>query len=93
LVNRRFQNPVETKNRLVNAIKSRLDVLLQKKYKAIEKINDKAVIGSKVIHKKFGDGVIILKEGSNLNTKLKISFKNFGEKWLVVEKSDLKFIE
>ena len=89
----RFQDPVGTKNRLINAMKSRLDSLLQKNNKAVRIMNSLAVINTKVIHKKFGEGRIISKEGSDLDTKVQISFKEFGVKWLVLAVAHLEIIK
>ena len=49
-------------------------------------------IGTKVLHEKFGKGVVISKEGIFPNTKAEIEFKNVGKKHLLLKFAKLKII-
>ena len=41
-------------------------------------------LGQRVIHAKFGEGVIINYEGSGAQSRVEVSFEQVGSKWLVV---------
>lgn len=50
------------------------------------------VVGSKVIHPQFGNGVILQKDGLGDDTKLTVFFKNNGKKRLALKYTSLKAI-
>ncbi len=47
-------------------------------------------LGQRVTHAKFGDGVILKIEGAGPDLRLKITFANAGDKWLVAEYAKLE---
>lgn len=47
-------------------------------------------LGSKVIHPRFGEGVIINKEGAGEQLRLQVAFVNQGIKWLVAKLTQLQ---
>jgi len=50
------------------------------------------MMGKRVIHKKFGEGVVISTEGSDVNTRVQVSFDEVGTKWLILAISNLEII-
>ena len=46
-------------------------------------------LGQHVHHSKFGDGVILLIEGKDKNTKLQVNFRHAGIKWLIASHARL----
>ena len=63
----------------------------QQKDKNIYK--DSVLIGKRVMHKKFGEGVVISTEGSEANTRVQVSFDDFGSKWLILSIANLEVIK
>ena len=61
------------------------------------KIRDGAVdgtdlrLGQRVIHEKFGEGVILNYEGNGTSARVQVNF-NSGSKWLVVAYANLKAV-
>jgi len=51
-----------------------------------------SVIGKRVKHKKFGEGVVISSEGFESNTRVEVSFDNVGKKWLILAIANLEFM-
>jgi len=51
-----------------------------------------SVIGKRVKHKKFGEGVVISSEGFESNTRVEVSFDNIGKKWLILAIANLEFM-
>ena len=49
-------------------------------------------LGQRVVHKKFGEGVVISTEGSDSNTRVQVSFDNSGCKWLILAIANLEII-
>jgi DNA helicase-2/ATP-dependent DNA helicase PcrA len=49
-------------------------------------------MGKRVLHKKFGEGVVISTEGSDSNTRVQVSFDNSGCKWLILAIANLEII-
>ena len=45
---------------------------------------ESSMIGKRVIHKKFGEGMVTSTEGSDSNTRVQISFDEVGTKWLIL---------
>lgn len=41
-------------------------------------------VGQKVIHHKFGEGIVIFAEGSGTNARAQVDFGRYGEKWLAL---------
>lgn len=46
-------------------------------------------IGQKVVHAKFGIGIIVNFEGTGSDTRVQVNFEKFGTKWLLVEYAKL----
>ena len=51
-----------------------------------------SIIGKRVIHKKFGEGMVTSTEGADSNTRVQISFDEVGTKWLILAIANLKII-
>ena len=51
-----------------------------------------SVIGKRVKHKKFGEGVVISSEGFESNTRVEVSFDKVGKKWLILAIANLEFM-
>ena len=47
-------------------------------------------LGQRVLHAKFGEGVILNLEGSGDNTRVQVNFKKAGSKWLVAAYAKLQ---
>ena len=62
----------------------------QKNLKNIYK--DNALIGKRVSHKKFGEGVVVSAEGSEANTRVEVYFDDYGSKWLILAIANLEII-
>jgi DNA helicase-2/ATP-dependent DNA helicase PcrA len=50
-------------------------------------------VGAKVFHAKFGEGTVLLSEGTGDNIRWKINFPRHGEKWLLQAVAKLTVIE
>ncbi|MEE9398357.1 MAG: DNA helicase II, partial [Methylococcales bacterium] len=46
-------------------------------------------LGQRVLHKKFGEGVVLQSEGSGTQARVQINFENIGLKWLVLSYANL----
>ena len=53
---------------------------------------DNSIIGKRVIHKKFGEGMVTSTEGADSNTRVQISFDEVGTKWLILAIANLEII-
>jgi DNA helicase-2/ATP-dependent DNA helicase PcrA len=53
---------------------------------------ESSMIGKRVIHKKFGEGMVTSTEGSDSNTRVQISFDEVGTKWLILAIANLEII-
>ena len=51
-----------------------------------------SVIGKRVKHKKFGEGIVISAEGFEANSRVEVSFDNVGKKWLILAIANLEFM-
>ena len=51
-----------------------------------------SIMGKRVIHKKFGEGIVISVEGSDSNTRVEVKFDEVGKKWLILAISNLEQI-
>jgi DNA helicase-2/ATP-dependent DNA helicase PcrA len=47
-------------------------------------------LGQRVIHKVFGEGVLLNFEGNGPNARIQVNFSNDGSKWLVQSYAKLK---
>ena len=47
-------------------------------------------LGQRVLHKKFGEGVVLQSEGSGTQARVQINFENIGLKWLVLSYANLQ---
>ena len=57
-------------------------------YKSTEKVNG-IYIGQRVIHKKFGEGMVTNLEGSGSHARVQVNFEYEGSKWLVMAYANL----
>ena len=57
-----------------------------KKYKA------DSLLGQRIAHPVFGEGVVIAIEGDGDNTRVQINFETDGTKWVVLSYANLKFM-
>ena len=48
--------------------------------------------GQRVIHGKFGEGVILNYEGQGSNARVQVSFDAVGSKWLVLQYANLQLM-
>ena len=53
---------------------------------------DNVLIGKRVSHKKFGEGVVVSAEGSEANTRVEVYFNDYGSKWLILAIANLEII-
>ena len=49
-------------------------------------------LGQKVIHKKFGEGIVLNYEGSGESARVQVNFDAAGTKWLVMAYANLQKI-
>jgi Superfamily I DNA and RNA helicases len=66
-----------------------------KKENIIDKKNiykENSIMGKRVLHKKFGEGVVISAEGADANTRVQVSFDEAGIKWLILAIANLEVI-
>jgi DNA helicase-2/ATP-dependent DNA helicase PcrA len=49
-------------------------------------------IGQRVLHRKFGEGVVLNCEGSGSHARVEVNFKQAGSKWLVLSYANLELI-
>lgn len=47
-------------------------------------------LGQRVLHKKFGEGIILNLEGTGSNTRIQVNFEEAGSKWLVAAYANLQ---
>jgi DNA helicase-2/ATP-dependent DNA helicase PcrA len=47
-------------------------------------------LGQRVIHSKFGEGVILNLEGKGSNARVQVNFEETGNKWLVLAYANLQ---
>jgi len=50
-------------------------------------------LGQRVLHQKFGEGVVLNYEGSGAQSRIQVNFEDVGIKWLVVAYANLTSIE
>ena len=58
------------------------------------KVEDKDApvkLGQRVIHKKFGEGIVLNYEGQGRHARVQVNFEMAGSKWLVMEYANLQF--
>ena len=53
---------------------------------------ENSIMGKRVAHKKFGEGVVISTEGSDGNTRVQVSFDKVGNKWLILAIANLEIL-
>ncbi len=49
-------------------------------------------LGQRVVHAKFGEGVVLNYEGSGAQSRIQVNFEEVGSKWLVVEYANLQAV-
>ncbi|MDH5570804.1 MAG: DNA helicase II [Gammaproteobacteria bacterium] len=57
-----------------------------------EENNTGLKLGQRVMHKKFGEGVVLNYEGAGQHARVQINFANAGSKWLVMEYANLMIL-
>lgn len=50
-------------------------------------------LGQRVLHQKFGEGVVLNYEGSGAQSRIQVNFEQVGIKWLVVAYANLVAID
>ena len=55
--------------------------------------NNPISIGSRVMHKKFGEGTITASEGNDNNARVQVSFDKVGNKWLILALANLEILK
>ena len=66
--------------------------LLHKKDTKSNSESGKLTLGQRVLHAKFGEGVILNLEGNGSNMRIQVNFEKAGSKWLVASYANLQFI-
>ncbi len=66
--------------------------LLHKKDIKSNSESGKLTLGQRVLHAKFGEGVILNLEGNGSNMRIQVNFEKAGSKWLVASYAGLQFI-
>lgn len=49
-------------------------------------------LGQRVIHGKFGEGVVLNYEGQGTNARVQVNFDEVGSKWLVLSYAKLEVL-
>ena len=57
-------------------------------YKTTETVNG-IYVGQRVMHKKFGEGMVTNLEGSGSHARVQVNFEYEGSKWLVMAYANL----
>ena len=47
-------------------------------------------LGQRVLHAKFGDGVVLNMEGQGAQARVQVNFDGIGSKWLMMEYANLQ---
>ena len=55
-------------------------------------VKQNSIMGKRVAHRKFGEGVVISTEGSDANTRVQVSFDEVGNKWLILAIANLEVL-
>ena len=50
-------------------------------------------LGQRVLHGKFGEGVVLNYEGQGSNARVQVNFDSKGSKWLVLSYANLRVIK
>jgi DNA helicase-2/ATP-dependent DNA helicase PcrA len=50
-------------------------------------------LGQRVLHQKFGEGVVLQSEGNGDRARVQINFASAGSKWLMVGYANLEALE
>jgi DNA helicase-2/ATP-dependent DNA helicase PcrA len=50
------------------------------------------VLGSRVRHSKFGEGVVLNFEGNGAQARIQVSFERQGTKWLMLSYANLELV-
>jgi DNA helicase-2/ATP-dependent DNA helicase PcrA len=82
----------EIPEHLLNEVRSRPSVsqpLYSPKSQAAAPVNGISV-GQRVMHAKFGEGVVINLEGSGAHARVEVNFEYAGTKWLVMAYANLQ---
>ena len=82
---------------LMNEVRPRASVTMSFERKAIQapkdfKISEGISLGQRVVHKKFGPGIVLNYEGAGDSARVQINFDNAGSKWLVLSFANLEVL-
>lgn len=87
----------ETPAELMREVRPRMQIsrpMISSAYgtSAVESVQDKAgfALGERVMHPKFGAGVVLNAEGTGASARLHVNFEEAGSKWLVVQYANLE---
>ncbi|MCK5881307.1 MAG: ATP-binding domain-containing protein, partial [Sinobacterium sp.] len=61
-------------------------------YKKPEPSDVPVQLGGRVMHPKFGEGVVLQYEGSGSSTRIQVNFEDTGSKWLVLQFAPLEVL-
>ena len=59
---------------------------------SLKKNKAASLLGQRIAHPVFGEGVVIAIEGDGDNTRAQINFETEGTKWVVLSYANLKFM-
>jgi DNA helicase-2/ATP-dependent DNA helicase PcrA len=77
---------------VINTVRLGSDAIPRSLFMATGEPADTAgfTLGQRVLHAKFGEGVILNLEGSGPNTRIQVNFEQAGSKWLVAAYANLR---
>ena len=82
---------------LIDEVRPRASVTLSYERKSSQapkdfKISEGISLGQRVMHKKFGQGIVLNYEGTGDSARVQINFDNAGSKWLVLSFANLEVL-
>jgi len=82
---------------LIDEVRPRASVTLSYERKSSQaprdfKISEGISLGQRVVHKKFGQGIVLNYEGTGDSARVQINFDNAGSKWLVLSFANLEVL-
>tara|TARA_Y100000590_G_scaffold221989_1_gene251266 strand:- start:854 stop:3004 length:2151 start_codon:yes stop_codon:yes gene_type:complete len=88
----RFLNEIPQK--VVEEIghKSKMYFKKSEDHNGSQSYKEESIMGKRVVHKKFGEGIVVSVEGRDSNTRVQVSFDEVGTKWLILAISNLEQI-
>jgi len=87
----------EIPGELIDEVRPRASVTLSYERKSSQapqdfKISEGISLGQRVMHKKFGQGIVLNYEGTGDSARVQINFDNAGSKWLVLSFANLEVL-